>query len=191
MTNNDDFSFFDLDEHALDREWVQQARLYFDHAVKVANTERKVKEMQAELDVSVSDLKHELAVREAEVDRDVRTRPEFYGLEKLTEPGIKNCLVLDLESRRITAEIGAKKFELSVRIAAQEEELGILKAACKALDHRKAGLENLVELQGRNYFAEPTAKDPTINRTIETRKNKEAVKQANKRITRKERAKDE
>ena len=48
-----------------------------------------------------------------------------------------------------------------LQIAVAQYELEVMGAAVRALDQKKSALENLVRLQGQNYFA-----GPSVPRTI-------------------------
>lgn len=131
--------FFNLDPHRLDEEWVEQPRHYHRHAEQLA---------QAEKDFEYD--KTQLKLTEAEVELAVRKRPEKYGLaEKTTEAVIKAAVAT--HSR--------------VRLAHQAvlesgHRVDLLKAAVRTLEHRKAALENLVQLHLAGYYSAPRAKGP-------------------------------
>lgn len=139
--NGDDRDLFDLDKHRLDDEWLLQPRLYRKWATKLADARQEVERAKAALDVA-----------EAEADREVRADYAAKD-EKCTEATVKASVVLHPEVRRRRSEL----------IDAKHHE-DVVDAYVTALDHRKRALEKLVDLQGRDYFAEPAAPKGTRER---------------------------
>lgn len=130
---DNDFSLFDLDQHRLDAEWVNQPKAYYEQALLLADARKVLEQAKAERDVV-----------DAELDKDIRLHPTKYKLEKLTEPVIANTVLLQKEHQKAgTLVIGAK------------HAVDVLQAAVDALDHRKKALENLVHLFLSNYWSEP------------------------------------
>jgi len=140
---SDDKSFLDINEHELDKEWIEQPRLYHKYARKLADARLAFDEAKANLDLVSADL-----------DNKIRESPEDYDLEKVTEPGIKNCVLLQDEYREAIQALNDARHEVNV-----------LEAAVSALDHRKRALEKLVDLFAMDYFAEP--KTPKTSRAKE------------------------
>jgi hypothetical protein len=135
--NDKDYEFNPtIDEGKLDQEWIEQPRAFYIMAKRLAKARRVHDEAKAELDV----------VR-GETAMDMRKRPDVHGLVKVTEDSVKEALLQNDEMKlAVQAVIDAK-------YAAD-----ILQAAVTALDHKKKALENLVELQGQNYFSQPRAR---------------------------------
>ena len=73
-TDDEQFSFFDIDQDQLDHELVRQPRLYWQHAQKMAEAGAEHERAKARLEVV-----------EAELDREVRRDPTSFGIEKVTE----------------------------------------------------------------------------------------------------------
>lgn len=138
MTNgmNTTPDFFNLDPHRLDEEWVEQPRHYHRHAEQLA---------QAEKDFEYD--KTQLKLTEAEVELAVRKQPEKYGLEKSTEAVIKAAVVIH------------KRVRLAHQAVLESgHRVDLHKAAVRTLEHRKAALENLVQLHLAGYYAQPRAR---------------------------------
>lgn len=132
-----EFEFFDLNMHQLDVEWIRQPKLYFTYAKKLADARRQVDELRAQLDLDA-----------AELDKEIRTSPEDFGLEKITEPSVKQCI---LTQKRYTKTQNA--------LIEAKHKADVFNAVVEALEHRKRALEKLVDLHGRDYFSEPSASD--------------------------------
>jgi hypothetical protein len=145
---SDEFDFFAIDEHRLDKEWVNQPTLFFTWARKLADARQQLEEAKASLDVVY-----------AELDNAIRERPGKYGLEKITESAIKQLIPSQAPYAEALAAVNTTKHRVDV-----------LQAAVTALEHRKRALENLVDLHGQNYFAEPTAPAHSRERVQETTK---------------------
>lgn len=122
-----------IDDSALDVEWLQQANLTLKYCQLEAEASKQVDEAKAALDIIKADL-----------DKDIRSDPDSWGLPKITEGAIQNA---------ITASTKYKEAEETLRNA--HYELNMVKAAVRAIYIKKDALENLVRLHGQQYFAGP------------------------------------
>lgn len=129
----DEHSFVEIDQDALDKEWVRQPKLYMRYATKLAVAEDELARAKAAVEVV-----------KAEVERDIRSDPGKYKMVKVTESAIEARVLVSKPHQEALEEYHKAKHEVDC-----------LKAACKALDHKKAALENLVYLHGQNYFSSP------------------------------------
>ena len=123
-----------IDESALDVEWLQQARLMMQYG-------RYCSECKLEMDKA----KEHLEVTKAELDKDIRTNPDSFDLAKITEGVVSNTIILQPEHQEaLDAYLNAKyEFDMALN-------------AVRAIDQKKAALENLVRLHGQQYFAGPS-----------------------------------
>ncbi len=126
-----------IDEDKLDQEWLRQPELFFAYSIRLANAKRQMEEERRELDVT-----------KAEIENDVRNNPEDYGLTKATEASVLAT---------VTTQKGLK--DANKKLIEAKHHVDILQATVNALDHRRRALENLVDLHGQGYFAEPRAKN--------------------------------
>ncbi len=131
-----DGSFLDIDQYALDDEWLGHAQLYGEWAVNAADARRDLDIAKADLDVT-----------KAEVDKAIRSDPETYGLVKLTETVISSTVLLQDDVKTAQAAVIEARHELEV-----------MQGMVSALDHRKAALVHLVSLFLSEYYAKPTAR---------------------------------
>ena len=129
--------FLDMDLNCLDEMWLEQPRLYHKYAKKLATAKQKFEEDKAELELC-----------KAELDRDIRSNPSEFSLEKITENVVSNTIITQEKYRALQAQMLDTKHQVDV--------LGV---AVTTLDHRKRALENLVSLHGQDYFSAPRAKD--------------------------------
>ena len=133
--------FVHIDESRLDEEWLRQPDLYFKYASQLADAKQRLDQAKAELDLV-----------EAECNKDIRERPEHYGVDRSrntgapTEDAVKKAVVIHDDYQAAVMDIVKHKHEVEV-----------LAAAVNALDHKKRALENLVSLHGQSYFAAPRA----------------------------------
>lgn len=148
----EDTSLFEIDETQLDREWINQPRMYYDYASQLAEAKLALEETKVDLDVVRADL-----------DLHIRSKPDEYGLEKVTEKTIESAI---MQQSEYTAELK--------KVRRAKHEVDLLNAAVQALDHRKHALQNLVSLHGQQYFATPKADEH----------GKEAAEELNKRAAR-------
>lgn len=132
MDNNNEFT---PDLSRLDEEWVNQSKLYYQYAERLANARRDYDRIKRD---------EELAV--AELEMDIRKNPEKYDLPKVTESCIEKAVVLSKKYQRVHEKVIEAKHDVDV-----------LAAAVSALDHKKKALENLTQLFLANYFSTPRA----------------------------------
>jgi len=137
--------FLEMDLNCLDEMWLEQPRLYHRYAKKLATAKQKLEEDKAELELC-----------KAELDRDIRSNPANFNLEKITENVVSNTIITQERYRSLQAQLLDTKHEVDV-----------LQAAVTTLDHRKRALENLVSLHGQDYFSTPRPKDNTSKEAIE------------------------
>ena len=124
-----------VDENALDQEWVLQPRKYFRYAAKLADARR-------DLDQS----KTEVELVKAELELAIRSNPEKFDLQKVTEAAVTATVLSQAEYGR------ARQAALDAK-----HTVDVLEAAVTALEHRKRALEGLVQLRLANYFSSPKA----------------------------------
>jgi len=122
-----------IDEHALDSEWLDQPRHMFRYCRMLADAHR-------EMDFA----KEALAVRKAQLDLEIRSAPESFGITKLTEAALSAAVLMHEDYR------AANKVFLTAQYNHE-----VVQGAVRSFDHRKSALENLVRLHGASYFAGP------------------------------------
>jgi len=124
-----------IDNSALDVEWLKQPTLMFQYT-----------QHQAKMEQKYTDTIEEFELYMAKIDKDVRTNPEEYEITgKVTETVVKNTI--------ITSE---KYEENKHKVVLAKYELDVAKGAVRAIDTKKTSLENLVKLHGQSYFAGPS-----------------------------------
>lgn len=139
-----DKSHFTIDLDSLDTECIRQPELVFEYSKHAA-------EMRRLQDIA----KTNLEIIEAKVQKWIRKEPlRYLGIEKPTEAAIKSGILTHEKYQSALKELQDAVFNASVA-----------SAAVNSLEHKKRSLQNLVELHGQNYFAEPSV----------TRENREAV----------------
>ena len=124
----------EINESALDVEWLQQATLTYQYSKIAAEAKRTLDKHKEKLDI-----------KKAEIDRKIRETPEKFGLVKLTETVISNTIIQQEEYSEMNMLMIDAKYELEMAMA-----------STRALQDKKSALENLVKLHGQNYFAGPS-----------------------------------
>jgi hypothetical protein len=122
-----------IDETALDVEWLEQPSLmmkYTNHQATTAKAEEEAKE--------------ELELVKAELDKAIRSNPDRYDIDKITEAVVIATITIHKDYQKASTAVIEAKYENN-----------IAKGAVKAFDARKDALENLVRLHGQQYFAGP------------------------------------
>jgi hypothetical protein len=145
-----------IDEDALDVEWLEQPSLM----VKYARHSAKARQ-------DMDRAKEKLETVKADLDQKIRSNPDKFDLQKITEGAILSVIQLhdgykDAMDKYIDAKYEADIAQLAVR----------------AVDTKKAALENLVRLYGQQYFAGPSV-PRDLNREW---KKREEQKMANSKV---------
>ena len=122
-----------IDETALDIEWLEQPRLFMQYARHSAEASRDLDKAKENLDIV-----------KAEIDLKIRSNPEKYGLEKVTETAIQNTILTNKQYQETNQAMLDARYEAEMA-----------KGAVRAMEQRKDALENLVRLHGQQYFAGP------------------------------------
>ena len=129
-----DTSYLDdikIEGDALDLEWLHHPQKYMKWAEKAAQAEDRVKLAKEKLEVT-----------DAKIDKEIRTTSQ----EKVTEKAIANAIALDERHQEALQKLNDALYESN-----------LYSAAVKAMEHRKAALENLAKLWVGSYFSGPSA----------------------------------
>ena len=164
MSDERTYELFDIDRNRLDEEWFNQPKLYAETSDKLADARRDLNQREAEFDLISSEL-----------DIQIRDDPSHFGIPKMSEGAIKNCIV---------AQDKYQKAQKKVRIA--KHRVDVLAGYCKALDHRKKALENAVELFLADYFSTPRAKSSDSKERMKGKERRKAFKAIRKERDREE-----
>ena len=122
-----------IDENALDLEWLTQPRLMLQYIDEQASARRQVDRE-----------KEKLAVVRAELDKKIRSNPESFELEKITESLISSTIIVQ------------KKYKKAMKVVIDAQyEYQMAQGAVQSVEQRKSALENLVKLFGMGYFSGP------------------------------------
>lgn len=122
-----------IDKNSLDEELVAQPELYHEHAIGLADAKNEMNLAKARLELT-----------EAKVGSDIRSNPGKYKVtSRVTEQLVETMIKLSVEYQNALAEFNEARHAVDV-----------LEAAVKTLDQKKVALENLVVLQGSDYFSE-------------------------------------
>lgn len=122
-----------IDETALDVEWLEQPSLMMKYARVAIEARKKLDQAKEALDVA-----------KAELDKNIRSNPERFGLEKITEGAITSAILTHKDYAKANQEMIEAKYQTDMA-----------NAAVRAVEARKDALENLVRLFGQSYFAGP------------------------------------
>lgn len=104
-------------------------------------------------------------IKRAEVDKSIRENPDKYGIEKVTEGSIQSAILTDEGYQKSYQEFLDAKFESDMA-----------SNAVQSMNIRKEALENLVKLNGQQYFAGPrTPRDLSKERELKQKKTDSGV----------------
>lgn len=140
-------SFFDISLDKLDKDWVTHPGTVYKYALLAVDARDARDRAAARLEVAEDDLERVAA----EVELDVRKRPEQYGLDKTTEAVVKAAVLLDLRYTNAQRAV----YDARRKLNKAKHDVGVYEAALKALDHRRDGLEAAGMLWKASYFASP------------------------------------
>lgn len=132
-----DAADFEIDRYNLDEEWERQPRRYLKWAERLAEARRELDYAKQALDVGI-----------AEVDRDIRNRPEAYDLKKVTEAVVETLIPSTKKYLRLNSAVIEAKYKVAM-----------LDASVSAMEHKKKALENEVHLHLSSYHATPRSPD--------------------------------
>jgi len=118
----------------LDMEWLDQPKLMVKYSAKLAEAKERRDLMKEEIDL----------IR-AELDRDIREDPEKFGMVKLTETAVSNCILTMDDYKDAQEQLRRSNYDVNV-----------LQGVVQAIEQRKSALENMVRLLNQNYFAGPS-----------------------------------
>lgn len=124
-----------IDETALDLEWLGQAQLMLKYTEASASARREVDR-----------LKELLSVKRAELDNTIRSHPDSYDIDKITETVISNTIIMQSSYK-----------SLQTLLIDAQYEWQMMQGAVSAVEQRKQALENMSRLLGLQYFAGPKA----------------------------------
>lgn len=123
-----------INPEELDIEWLDQPQTFMRYAEAAANARLKMDRAKEHLDV----------IR-AETDSRIRSNPNRFNIEgKVTEGAISAAILQQQDYQDVQDQFNEA-----------HHNYNIMQAAVKAFDQRKTALENLVRLQGQNYFSSP------------------------------------
>ncbi len=151
-----EFDFFDIDINRLDEEWINQPKIFFKYASKLANAHRRESQARAEREIV-----------KAEIDLKVRENLKRFKIDKVK---LTEAVILGVVFRQLAYKEAQKE-----RLR-RKHKTDILQAAVNALNHRRSALERLVSLHGQNYFSTPKAIDTNSKPMVEDIENKNKKK---------------
>ena len=122
-----------IDSEALDVEWLGQAELMRRYTHHAANMKKGMDEAKEQMDVA-----------KAQLDMGIRSAPNKYGLEKVTEGALQSLILLQPQCQKLSQAYIDAKYEYDIAVG-----------AVRSMDQRKDALENLVRLLNASYFAGP------------------------------------
>ena len=152
-----------IDEDALDIEWLNQPRLML-----------KYSKISAEAKMEMLLRKENLDLVKADLDKEIRSDPEKFGVVKITETAVSNTII----SHKLYKEANTAYLQA-------QYEADIAKGSLSAVEHKKDALENLERLFGQNYFAGPQVPRDLSYEWQQTQKQKTTNESVSKVMRRK------
>lgn len=123
-----------INEDALDLELLDQASLFMKYAKHYAFTQKEVENAKQVLDITKADL-----------DLKIRSNPEKFKIEKVTEGAIQSAILISKEFQ-----------EANMRCLNAQYEKNMAGNAVQSMTMRKEMLEGMIKLLAQSYFAGPS-----------------------------------
>ena len=158
-----------IDESALDVEWLQQASLTLQYGKNRAFT-KKILEKK----------KERLALCSAELTQAIHKNPAQFQIEKVTVAAVNAAILQDEEYQDANNQVIEATYDYDIAGAADN-----------AIQGKKSALENLVKLHGQSYFAGPSIPRDLSEEWVakeKAKKTNEAVADAMPKRTRRPKA---
>jgi hypothetical protein len=121
-----------IDKFSLDDEWLNQSILYYTWSKNQADA-------VAERDKA----KQQLELTKSQLDVNIRSFPDRYKIEKVTEAAVQNTIIADSSYQEALSEYQTAVYNVNV-----------LSGGLEALNHKKYALENLTKLFLSGYWTE-------------------------------------
>lgn len=122
-----------INENDLLNEWKSQAALMLEAGINLADA------MTAEAEARAA-----LALVTAQLECDMRSSPEKFGITKVTDSSIAASIPIQTSHRQATEAAGAASHDVR-----------ILRALVDAISHRKSALQGMTDLFLRQWYADP------------------------------------
>jgi len=152
-----------IDNEALDIEWVQQPSNMMKATTTTANARLEMDKAADALDLVY-----------AELDKKIRSDPDKYGLDKVTDNSVKNAIIREEEYQDAKAEALNAKYDYE-----------IAKGFVQSMEQKKSALEGLVKLFINSYFAGPSIPRDLSRELLEKKTKEERSKKTNAGVSRK------
>lgn len=162
-----------IDPDNLHEESVDQPDLMHEYGLNYEEFSYARDNAKLKMDIA----KEELDQIKSQVSLEIREDPEDFGLKKATDESVKNATLVD--DRVITKT--TEYFSAVEEFNKAKHEAGVAYNALRAIEAKKASIENLIRLLGMQYFAQPSepkdfgtnyVKKAKEDRTKETMKKK-------------------
>jgi hypothetical protein len=150
MEDRDYAQDLSIDSHNLDAELIVQPELFGHYTA-----------LEAEARLKYDNAKEELDVVKGETELAMRSSPEDYGLEKVTEATVAAALAKDDDVREALKAFNQCKYELNM-----------IGGAVRSFEQRMKSLEYLVRLHGQEYFNSTPGEAVLSERVSEIRDTK-------------------
>ncbi len=141
-----------IDDQALDFEWLDQPNLMFKYTRLHAKAKKELDRVKEKMDMVI-----------AELDRDIRSNPGVFGIDKITETIIRNTIILQKKYTKVKKELIEAQYEVHM-----------IGGAVSAVEHRKQALENMSKLLALEYFAGPKVPRDLSDRTAKEKRAKKS-----------------
>lgn len=166
MADNSYVEDMRIDENILEVEWLEQPTLMFKYSKFASDAKKKLDRCKDSLDLI-----------KANLDTQIRSDPEEFGVTKLTEAVVTNTVLKQAEYQEGQEDLIDAKYNYDLAMG-----------AVYAINARKDALENLVKLYGMQYFAGPKSPHNVteIRAQQKAKKDKDATNKVAQALKKKE-----
>lgn len=120
-----------IDKYDLENEWAEHPSMVHSWAENAANAL-----------LQFDEAKQKLELAKAETDREIRSSPKDFDLEKITDKSVESTVITQPEYQAALRNLNSARHDLK-----------IADAAMIGLEHRRKGLALMVELWIRKYYS--------------------------------------
>lgn len=162
---------------ALDVDWLEQPNLFYKYsdALNDAIEERNTQKLEVDWQ------KEQLEITKAKIETDIRTNPEEYELEKVTEGSIKATL---LTEESYLTEL-ATYYDSRKELNELQNKVNRLTTQTNTIMEKKIALQELSKLLSQQYFCTPTVPRELTKEYQKHQDYKQTQKKARDKIKRK------
>ena len=137
-----------IDPDALDVEWLDQTNLFY----KYSDALNQAMDEKNDQKVTVDEKKEEFEILKAKIELEIRSAPEDFDLEKVTDASVKAALLMDDRYQQAMENLYEEKRTLNEI----QSRVNKLYTDVTTISEKKVSLQEIGKLLTQQYFCAPT-----------------------------------